>query len=28
MEHPRTETARENDDSDIIENAEAGPSFA
>jgi hypothetical protein len=28
MEHPRTETARENDDSDIIDNAVPGPSFA
>jgi len=28
MEHPRTESAREHDDSDIIESAEPGPSFA
>lgn len=28
MEHPRTESARENDDSDIIDDAEPGPSFA
>lgn len=28
MENPRTESAREHDDSDIIDNAEPGPSFA
>ncbi len=28
MEHPRTESARENDDSDIIDAAELGPCFA
>lgn len=28
MEHPRTESAREHDDSDIIDAAEPGPSFA
>jgi hypothetical protein len=28
MENPRTQSARENDDSDIIDNAEPGPSFA
>ena len=27
MEHPRTESAREHDDSDIIDNAETGPDF-
>ncbi|HEY8593458.1 MAG TPA: hypothetical protein VIL42_11445 [Sphingomicrobium sp.] len=27
MEHPRTQSARENDDSDIIDNAEPGPDF-
>jgi hypothetical protein len=28
MEHPRTESAREHDDSDIIDSAEAAPEFA
>jgi hypothetical protein len=28
MENPRTETARDNDDKDLIENADTAPSFS